>query len=471
MQRPKATVEIPSVVAPPLHTNPCINPHPAHLGHYELIERVGHGASAEVWLARRCVMPGAPKPCALKIIHGRLAGRDRYRRMFTREARLALKLSHANLVSVFDAGEVEGRLFMALEWVDGVHLREFVQRTADRGEALEIPAVCRIVGELLQGLRYAHGLTIGGRPMGVVHRDVAPHNVLLSSAGEVKLADFGVARVVDDASSGVNIKGHTRYMAPEQFAGHPSQASDLFAVGAILHELLEGRRFREGLECNLDWHSTVARAPLLPLQRAGVPPALEALRAGLLEPNPEHRIATADEALEQLRSCQRCEAGVLRELYARFVGRRPRTGLTRPLPTVPPDSATSSATGRPPTMTIVPRRHSPSRPTRVFQPASMSPGLNSSTMRGHRWSEPRQPGIRRLEIRRWCRGLWGLAGALALTAAGLHMSAGPPSVAPPTHGASSSSAAPPPHPAAAHGPAGPHPTGPPCACTPSGASP
>lgn len=302
------------------------------IGGYELLERVGAGGMAEVWMARRSVIPGGLQACALKIIHGRFSKEHRYQRMFLQEARLALKLRHANVVSVLDAGEADGRLYMALEWVDGVHLRCFAQLARARFGALPVPLVCHLVGELLQGLRHAHGLRVGDQPLGVVHRDVAPHNVLVSSAGEVKLTDFGIARVVGEASSGEHVKGRARYMAPEQLHGDPTQASDLFAVGGILHELLDGRRFREGLERLEDWHRLVAEAPLPPLHRPDVPTALEALRVGLLQPDPARRIASADEALGWLLRCPPWPAGatMLRQLYARCVGTARRTGLTDP---------------------------------------------------------------------------------------------------------------------------------------------
>lgn len=311
----------------PLPAIPCLR-----LGDYELLERVGQGGMAEVWMARRAVIPGGLKACALKIIHGRIAAQPRYRRMFLQEARLALKLRHANVVSVFDVGEADGRLYMALEWIDGVHLRDFAQRVRVRMGELPVPVVCHVVGELLQGLRHAHALRVGDQPLGVVHRDVAPHNVLVSSAGEVKLADFGIARVVGDSSSGEHVKGRARYMAPEQLHGAPTQASDLFAVGGILHELLDGRRFREGIERLSDWHALVAEAPLPPLHRADVPPALEALRVGLLAPDPGRRIASADEALHRLLRCPPWPAGAtsLRQLYERCVGATRRTGHTDP---------------------------------------------------------------------------------------------------------------------------------------------
>ncbi len=389
------------------------------LGEYELLERVGHGGMAEVWMARRAVIPGGLKTCALKIIHGRYTAKPRYRRMFLQEARLALKLRHANVVSVFDVGEADDRLFMALEWVDGVDLRDFAQHVSDRHGQLPVPLVCHLVGELLQGLRHAHELCVGGQPLGVIHRDVAPHNVLVSRAGEVKLADFGIARVAGELSSGEHVKGRARYMAPEQLDGEPTQASDLFAVGGILHELLEGRRFREGLELGSDWHRVVAEASLPPLERADVPPSLEALRVALLQPDPARRIASAEEALEWLMRCPAWPAGatMLRRLYRECVGVQRRTGLTDPesqwraaarpravRPSLSLRTPTLQPHGRPPSRTPTPTP-SPSPATEVFP------------IRRRKVQPPRRPVRPTL---RWLgRGLWGLAGLLAMVAAGL----------------------------------------------------
>ena len=327
--RSSSSLAVPSQLGSGLAPPGSAPPPSLRLGDYELLERVGAGGMAEVWMARRAVIPGGLQACALKIIHGRFSNDHRYQRMFLQEARLALKLRHANVVSVLDAGEAEGRLYMALEWVDGVHLRCFTDLARTRLGPLPVPLVCHVVGELLQGLRHAHRLRVGDLPLGVVHRDVAPHNVLVSSAGEVKLADFGIARVLGEESSGEHVKGRARYMAPEQLHGEPTQASDLFAVGGILHELLDGRRFREGLEQRTDWHRVVAEAPLPTLHRP-VPAPLEALRVALLQPDPERRIASADEALGWLLRCPPWPAGAtaLRQLYARCVGMTRRTGLT-----------------------------------------------------------------------------------------------------------------------------------------------
>jgi serine/threonine protein kinase len=315
------------------------------IGAYDLIERVGEGGMAEVWLARREGLSGAVKSCALKLMLPRLAADERHRKMFLQEARLALKLSHANIVSVFDAGEADGRLYIAMDWIDGVDLRAFSQKIWDIPMRFSIPVVCHIVGELLNALRYAHTYGIGGESLGIIHRDISPHNVLVSSSGEVKLADFGIARVIGEDTSHMHVKGKLRYMPPEQFQGEATQASDLFAVGAIVHELLTGRRFREGIEAQEHWIRVLMTDQAVPpLGRDGVPPELENLRQGLLQGKQSERLQTADEALMLLHQCDQWRNSTieLRKMYERYFNVQRRTGLTRgdgalpAMPDVPP---------------------------------------------------------------------------------------------------------------------------------------
>ncbi len=400
---------------------------PHRFGAYELLDRVGQGGMAEVWLARRAVMPGVLKPCALKIIHGRVATEPRYRRMFLQEARLALKLRHTNVISVFDAGQAHERLFMALEWIDGVDLRRFTEPMHAAGQRLSIPTVCHVIAEVLQGLRHAHGLSVGGRPLGVIHRDIAPHNVLVSTAGEVKLGDFGIARVAGELSSGEHIKGRARYMAPERLDGEITQASDLFAIGGILHELLDGRRFREDLRRRHDWHRVVAEAPIPGLSRTDVPAPLEALRVGLLQADPRRRIATAEHALERLLQCSPWPpgTGALQSVYERWVGAPRRTGLTRPDARRPPSPARPVV--RTPTATLEPRAASGSpswTPSPSSSPATVparAHDLHPAPVVRRRSIPRRRPRpTRRVRAVRWIgRGLWALAGLLALVATGL----------------------------------------------------
>jgi tRNA A-37 threonylcarbamoyl transferase component Bud32 len=161
--------------------------------------------------------------------------------MFVQEARVAARLHHPNVVQVYEFGRTEDGYFLAMELVEGCDLAALFQSHA--GSALPLGVVAWVFQELLEALGYVHGLTDGaGRPLGLVHRDVSPHNVLLGRAGEVKLADFGIA-TASTRTRDEGVKGKYAYMAPEQARGERLDArADLYAVGAMLYEALSGRR-------------------------------------------------------------------------------------------------------------------------------------------------------------------------------------------------------------------------------------
>jgi serine/threonine protein kinase len=307
---------------------------PSRVGPYELIRRIAQGGMAQVWLARRPGFGGADKPCALKLPLPHLAGDERFRRMFLAEARVAMRLSHGNVVGTFDVGEDGDLLYMAMQWVDGVDLAALAETLRETGTAISPSVAAHIVGELLAALDYAHTFAIGGRPEGIVHRDVSPHNVLVSTAGEVLLTDFGIARIVHEQTSQEHAKGKLRYMAAEHLRGHATTRSDLYAVGAILHELLEGRKFREGLSGEAFFGHILDGVTPEPT-RKGVPAPLEALRRGLLEPDAERRIPTAEVALSMLSRWPgfRNERVALRKLVRAHGGAGERvSGLTELVP-------------------------------------------------------------------------------------------------------------------------------------------
>ncbi|MCA9635542.1 MAG: protein kinase, partial [Myxococcales bacterium] len=269
------------------------------IGTYELLRRLGSGGMAEVWMARRVAAEGITKSVALKLLTSR-AGDERYRRMFIDEARLSMLLNHSNIVQVFDVGVDQGIYFLAMEWVDGLNLAQLRAVAEVRDLAISDALAAHIVGELLQALAYAHTVTHEGRPLALIHRDVSPQNVLVSLSGGIKLADFGIARLAHDETSGLHVKGKLRYMAPEQLSGASRAPTvDLYAVGAILHELLGGVRFREG-DDEAAIIAQISAAEIPPLTRTDVAPELEALRRGLLEPDPALRIQSAVEALDRL---------------------------------------------------------------------------------------------------------------------------------------------------------------------------
>ncbi|TPV95638.1 MAG: serine/threonine protein kinase [Myxococcales bacterium FL481] len=259
----------------------------ARLGEYELLRPIGRGGSGRVWLGRRRGLGGATKTVAVKVLDPAAEGDDA-RGRFLREARLSMLLSHANVVQVFDAGSDDGVLFLVMEWVDGVDLGRLAKWCHANEARLPLDVVGYVIAELLRGLGYAHQLVVEGEPQGLVHRDVTPHNVLLSAAGEVKLADFGIARRSVDATTGMQVRGKLRYMAPEQALGRKASASaDVYAVGAVLHELLDGRRFRAGRN-DAQMREDVA-AGVIPKLRVHVPHEVDELRRALLGLDPQSR--------------------------------------------------------------------------------------------------------------------------------------------------------------------------------------
>jgi serine/threonine protein kinase len=218
---------------------------PRSFGAYEIVRRIAGGGAAEVFLARARSVAGFEKHVALKMVHARLANDPEATRRLIDEARLTSRLRHRNIVQVIDLGEFEGRHYIAMEYVDGIDLAKLIERLKPV-HALPSPKVASyITRELCEGLEHAHRATDAeARPLRIVHRDVSPSNVLLSYDGEVKLADFGLARSTDRLSStqaGV-IKGKYPYLSPEQVRGHAVDArSDVFAAAAVLYELALGQ--------------------------------------------------------------------------------------------------------------------------------------------------------------------------------------------------------------------------------------
>ncbi|MFH1131886.1 MAG: serine/threonine-protein kinase, partial [Pseudomonadota bacterium] len=274
-------------------------------GKYELLYRIGVGGMAEVFVARTRGAEGFVKHVVIKRILPVFNEDPDFVRMFVREAQLAVQLQHANIVQIFDFDHVDGTYYMAMEWVDGTDLRR--TQLASRDRNLPVPQTIAVhVGvETLKGLHYAHSTSCQGRPLRLVHRDISPHNLLVSFAGEVKIADFGIAKVAALASGTFSgtVKGKLAYMSPEQVNGeHVDQRSDLFSLGIVLWELLSGKRLygTEGSEGELI--AKVRRAKIPPLRglNPGVPEELELVVNKMLAPAVEDRYWDAKEALADL---------------------------------------------------------------------------------------------------------------------------------------------------------------------------
>ncbi len=285
---------------------------------------------AEVWMARMLAGDRITKAVALKLLTAPRVDDERYRRMFVEEARLSMLLGHSNIVQVFDAGSQQGVAYLAMEWVDGLNLDQLSRLARERRLPLPPALAAHVIGEVLQALAYAHTVTRDGVALGLIHRDVSPQNVLVSVSGEVKLADFGIARLAREETSGLFLKGKLRYMPPEQICGVSNAPTvDLYAVGALFVELLGGVRFRDG-DDDPAIYAQIQNCGIPELRRRNVPPVLDALRRRLLEPDPDRRLGSAIEGLELLRtwSGYRNETLALARLCRLCLGvKAPRSGV------------------------------------------------------------------------------------------------------------------------------------------------
>lgn len=219
-----------------------MNDLPRPFGRYILQQRLGRGGMAEVFRATIDGPGGFSRSVAIKRILPEYSQDEWFTRMIADEAQIVSRLTHPNIVQILDAGEVEGSWYIAFELVEGTDLFQLLQRIYARGLALPPAFACYIAAEVAAGLDHAHSRRDEhGQPLGIVHRDVSPQNVLLSWLGEVKLGDFGIARAKERTSEtqAGTIKGKIYYMSPEQARGEKvDHRSDLFSVGILLYEML-----------------------------------------------------------------------------------------------------------------------------------------------------------------------------------------------------------------------------------------
>ncbi len=262
-------------------------------GPYSCVRKLGEGGMAETYLAHQVGPRGFEQRVCIKIIRPDCRAQPKFTEMFIAEAGIAASLRHSNIVSVIDVSQEGG--YMVLELVDGVDLRTLAQATP--GRRLVSDLVTYVALELVKALDFAHNRRLRGKPDGLVHRDIKPSNVLVSYSGEVKIADFGIAKAISSAgdSDGL-IRGTPHYMSPEQAQGLPLDArSDLFSLGIMLYELLAGRRPFDG-EDDLDTCRRICVGDYLPLAETApdVPAGLAAVVDRLLRIEPERRYHSAE---------------------------------------------------------------------------------------------------------------------------------------------------------------------------------
>ena len=278
---------------------------PEVFGKYHLLEKIATGGMAEVFRARSYGMAGFEKILVIKRILDHLSRDDEFIKLFIDEARIAVSLLHVNIVQVFDLGEVDGKYYMAMEYVHGLDMARLVARSQRIGP-YPVALACFVVTEVLKALQFAHQRRDeDGKPLDIVHCDISPQNVLVSFAGEVKITDFGISRAGFQATTHEVIRGKYAYMSPEQVEGrHLDGRSDLFSLAIVLYELLTGRRlFKARNRDETLLRVRRAEVPSPRSYRAELSEELEAFLLKALARRPEDRFQEAAEmhdALSQL---------------------------------------------------------------------------------------------------------------------------------------------------------------------------
>ena len=298
----------PLLPPPPVPETPG-EPAPAPGGDgYEVLRLLGEGGMAQVFHARRLGAAGFAREVALKRIRPRPQRDDVFRRMFVDEALLAARLRHPGIAQVYDLVEEPEGYALVMEYVEGHTLKELLQVAAHRARPLDPAFACHVAIEVAEALHYAHHRTDDGRPLGIVHRDVSPHNVMVSTTGEVKLLDFGIARSRlegrDETASGV-VKGKTSYMSPEQALGEEDidGRSDQFSLAIVLVELLTGQRvFDAGPHELKTLHRIILASPEdVSAVTAHLPEALRAILGRALSRDREARFPSCADFAHALR--------------------------------------------------------------------------------------------------------------------------------------------------------------------------
>jgi serine/threonine protein kinase len=301
---------------------------------YVIVEYIAEGGMGAIYLGKKIGVGGFEKEVVLKQLLPEFTREPKFIDLFLREARLSASLDHANIVRTVDLVTAGDDYFMVMEYVRGGDLRTLLRLARRRHQIFPPQAAVFIGHELLEALTYAHTRTgPDGRPLGLIHRDVSPSNILLSGAGEVKLTDFGIAKASTHRSVFFKVKGKVGYMAPEQARGEPIDArTDLFSLGVVLYEVLVGERLFVGdlLSTAAAIYSQEIAAPSR--RRPGLPAEMDAVILKALSLDPRGRFQTAaefQEALSRVASKNRllCGASEMASVLRQVCGDDPSVWL------------------------------------------------------------------------------------------------------------------------------------------------
>ncbi len=272
-----------------------------------IIKKLDAGGMAEVYLGELVGIEGISRRVAIKRILPHLNRHSKFVAMFLDEARLATKLSHANIVQTFEVGVKDESYYLVMEFIEGTALKVVMNHYKEKKKLMPMGMAIYIMMEAAKGLGYAHGAKDGnGDRLNIVHRDISPPNILLSVQGEVKLVDFGLAKAasqLEDTEPGV-IKGKFSYLSPEAVMGlELDQRADIFSLGIVLYEMLTGKRLFYGAT-DLETVKLVEKCfiPRVSALNPDVPPALEKTLYRALSRDRDRRYARAEDFLEDLNS-------------------------------------------------------------------------------------------------------------------------------------------------------------------------
>lgn len=321
---------------------------PEAFGKYFLVDKIATGGMAEIFKAKSFGHGGFENLVVIKRILGHLGENEDFVEMFIDEAKVSVALQHQNIVRVYDFGKVFENYFIAMECVDGKDVRAILRKLARERRYLPLEFAIYIAHEVCRGLSYAHQKTdLRGHPFGLVHRDMSPSNVLVSYEGDVKIADFGIAKAEMNSyntADGV-LKGKFEYMSPEQARGEEvDPRSDLFSIGIILYEMLTGRRLFKG-ESDVATLEAIKKAdvPAPSSVTPRVPPELDAIVLKALNGDREHRYQNAGELQVALRALLNKPLDTLHDQLADFLADLFNTEITQEVTRLEEGSAVAAA--------------------------------------------------------------------------------------------------------------------------------
>lgn len=288
-------------------------PTQAQFGPFEILGRLARGGMAEIYLARERQAEGLPRHVVLKRVLMEREKDEEFIDMFREEAAIATRLYHPDICHVYECGVIEGTTFMTLEFVYGVTLRRWIRRAARGSRTLPPRISAHIASKVAAALDYVHHAKgVHGKEIGIIHRDVSPHNVMIGWDGRIKLLDFGIAKTTDTTKREDKLKGKFSYLSPEQATGKALDGrSDLFSLGICLYESLSGRPLyhREGMLPTInaiiseDVPSVRAVAP-------AIPDELDAIVRRALQKHPDERFASGGAMRDALDAWLRANGGV-----------------------------------------------------------------------------------------------------------------------------------------------------------------